>query len=195
MNIFVLDEHPQQAAQWHCDKHVVKMILESAQLMCSVYHLNDIEAPYKLTHKNHPCAIWARESLGNFKWLLRHSKALTEEYYERYNKIHKSETVIRWCEENINKLKFPREHMTPFALAMPDEYKRATPVQSYREYYKEGKKHLHSWKRNHPHWIDKYMDKETSEMLWSADPNCEHVYDPYNYSGIKCKKCNGWYCL
>jgi hypothetical protein len=85
--------------------------------------------------------------------------------------------------------------MTPFVLAMPDEYKRATPVQSYREYYKEGKKHLHSWKRNHPPWIDKYIDEKTSAELWDADPNCKHVYDPYNWSGIKCKNCNGWYCL
>jgi hypothetical protein len=77
--------------------------------------------------------------------------------------------------------------MTPFVLAMPDEYKRATPVQSYRVYYKEGKKHLHSWKQNHPPWIDEYMDKRTSEKLWDADPHCVHVHDPHNYCGVKCK--------
>lgn len=70
MNIFVLDYTPQKAAEYHCDKHVVKMILESAQILCAVHHKNgDSNVPYKLTHKNHPCTIWAGESRSNYLWL------------------------------------------------------------------------------------------------------------------------------
>jgi hypothetical protein len=69
MNIFFLDENPTLSAKYHVDKHVVKMILETAQLLCSVHHVTDQvtdQVPYKLSHKNHPCAIWARESLSNY---------------------------------------------------------------------------------------------------------------------------------
>lgn len=69
MNIFILDTNPKIAAQYHVDKHVVKMILETAQLLCSAHWLNGSEAPYKLTHKNHPCAIWTRECVENYNWL------------------------------------------------------------------------------------------------------------------------------
>ena len=67
MNIFFLDENPQLNAQYHCDKHVVKMILETAQLLCSVHHMCDeVDVPYKLAHKNNPCSIWCRKSLTNY---------------------------------------------------------------------------------------------------------------------------------
>ena len=71
MNIFVLDENPQVAAQMHNDKHVVKMILETAQLLCGVHHMvgGDYDIPYKLSHKNHPCAIWVRQCIENYIWL------------------------------------------------------------------------------------------------------------------------------
>ena len=69
MNIFCLDKDPEIAAQEHCDKHCVKMILECNQLLCTTFWMQDIEAPYKKTHYNHPSAIWARESRGNFEWL------------------------------------------------------------------------------------------------------------------------------
>ena len=69
MNIFILDLDPQSCAEAHCDKHVVKMILETAQLLSSALWITGVEAPYRLTHKNHPCAIWTRESLDNYMWL------------------------------------------------------------------------------------------------------------------------------
>ena len=65
MNIFVLDNDPFKAAEYQCDKHVVKMVLETAQLLCSAHET----APYKRTHYNHPCAIWTRSSLSNYMWL------------------------------------------------------------------------------------------------------------------------------
>jgi len=63
MNIFFLDFDTEKCAKYHCDKHVVKMILETAQLLCGTHWVIGSEAPYKLSHKNHPCAIWTRESL------------------------------------------------------------------------------------------------------------------------------------
>lgn len=154
MNIFVLDLDPITAAEQYCDKHVVKQILETAQLLCSVYWLQDIEAPYKLTHKNHPCAVWVRASKSNFDWLITHAKALCEEYTARYGKTHKTKEIIEWCEQHSQQLKFPLENLTEFPLAMPDEYKVVgDPVESYKNYYREGKKHLHQWKRNKPNWL------------------------------------------
>ena len=72
MNIFFLDYDTQKCAQYHCDKHVVKMVLETAQLLCGVHHTTPQvtpQVPYKLSHKNHPCAIWCRESLSNYLYL------------------------------------------------------------------------------------------------------------------------------
>ena len=69
MNIFFLDNDIRKCAIYHCDKHVVKMTLETAQLLCGVHHIIGGDAPYKLSHKNHPCSIWARESLSNYMLL------------------------------------------------------------------------------------------------------------------------------
>ena len=82
MNIFVLDTDPIKAAQYHADKHVVKMITETAQLLNSTYYFTNEKdkASYKLTHKNHPCSIWARESLDNWVWLKQLGLALYDEY-------------------------------------------------------------------------------------------------------------------
>ena len=95
LNIFVLHKNPQLAAQYQCDKHVVKMILETAQLLCSPYVPG--VAPYRRTHYNHPCAKWTRESQSNYFWLGIHGLALADEYTYRYGKIHKSVDVIKWC--------------------------------------------------------------------------------------------------
>jgi hypothetical protein len=92
MNIFFLDENPTLSAQYHVDKHVVKMILETAQLLCSVHHVTDQvtdqvthqvthQVPYKLSHKNHPCAIWARESLSNYLYLCEMGLELRKRIY------------------------------------------------------------------------------------------------------------------
>ncbi|MEK6880308.1 MAG: pyrimidine dimer DNA glycosylase/endonuclease V, partial [Nanoarchaeota archaeon] len=115
MNIFVLDKDPKIAAQYLCDKHIVKMILESAQLLCSQF---ECDAPYKKTHYNHPCSIWTRTSKENYLWLIEHSLEMGLEYTKRYNKTHKSIKVIRWTQENINKVKFINSttELTNFAL-------------------------------------------------------------------------------
>lgn len=152
MNIFILDIDPRIASEYHCDKHIVKMPLESAQLLCSAHYLSGNDCPYRPTHINHPCAKWVRESIDNYIWLSQLGKNLCAEYSFRYNRKHKCELVIDWCIEN--KPLLPSKGLTQFALAMPEEYKRHNPVESYRNYYIGSKSHLHSWKnRNKPFWI------------------------------------------
>lgn len=127
MNIFILSEDPVEAAQMQCDKHVVKMIVESAQMLCTVG-----KGAYKPTHVNHPCTVWASRSKENFEWLYNHAIALCHEYTKRYGRRHKTQDVI----EQIQYPKtFPVTGLTPFVLAMPDEFKIGDAVQSYRAYY------------------------------------------------------------
>lgn len=154
MNIFYVDENPVIAAQMLCDKHVVKMILESAQLLCSVHYFytSSYQPVYKLTHKNHPCSIWARTSVANYVWLCQHGLALCEEYTNRYGKIHKSEAVIRDCYSHIPSI--PDDHFTKPPLAMPDLYKSDDPVESYRKYYLGEKMGFATWKTKPPYWIE-----------------------------------------
>jgi hypothetical protein len=156
MNIFFLDENPKLSAQYHVDKHVVKMILETAQLLCGVHHsinpFSDLQVPYKLSHKNHPCAIWARESLSNYLYLCELGLELGKEYTYRYGKKHKSIEVIEWC--IVNKPIILDIGFTKPAMAMPDEFKTDSVVESYRNYYMGAKKELASWKnREKPFWF------------------------------------------
>lgn len=150
MNIFVLDNSPETSAQYMCDKHIPKMILETAQLLCSAYD----SAPYKRTHYNHPCAKWTRQSQQNYSWLIRHGYALQEEYSKRYAKRHKSFDVIVWCYENRQSLKINDNGLTDFVLCMPDQYKGGSAIESYRRYYRLGKPFAR-WDKlgNIPDWM------------------------------------------
>lgn len=152
MNIFILDNDPKVAAKYLCDKHLIKMILESAQLLCSPYHPG--VAPYKRTHFNHPCSKWVRESEGNYRWLISHALSMCDEYTMFYKKTHKCEAVIKWCEDNIDKIKFIEKSMTPFAQAMPDQYKKTDAVAAYRDYYSKEKRSMAAWKNGRipPRW-------------------------------------------
>jgi hypothetical protein len=157
MNIFVLDYDPKSCAQMHCDKHVVKMILETAQLLCGVHHMTNQETehvPYKLSHKNHPCSIWTRECIENYVWLCDLGLELCEEYTYRYGKRHKSQEIIEWCLLNLPKIK-ENGTVTDFKLAMPDECKiDNNPILSYRKYYIDFKKDFAKWKnRDVPNWF------------------------------------------
>jgi len=155
MNIFFLDNDPQKIAEYHCDKHVVKMILETAQLLCGVHHMTHQvthQVPYKLSHKNHPCSIWARESFTNYLILCEVGLELCKEYTYRYGKRHKSQDVIERC--IINKPNISDIGFTQPAKAMPDEYRVDDVVESYRNYYKGAKANFAKWtKRNIPEWF------------------------------------------
>lgn len=135
-----------------CDKHLIKMILESAQLLCGPYEPG--EAPYKRTHYNHPCSKWIRESKDNYLWLYRHAVAMCSEYYKYYKKTHKCNWIIFWCTENMEKLNLPEIGLTPFVQAMPEEYKQSDCVQAYRNYYIGEKASFAKWSRGRkiPDW-------------------------------------------
>jgi hypothetical protein len=159
MNVFYLDHNPKIAASYHCDKHCVKMILETAQMLCTAYHMQGINAPYKPTHKNHPSSVWARHSRRNFGWLCDLGIALCNEYTKRYNKVHKSMQHIQWCIDNMDKLIFNNYAFTPPPLAMPDEYKLSDAVNAYRLYYCSEKAHFAKWSyTSTPNWFIKMLE-------------------------------------
>lgn len=153
MNIFVLDENTDICAEYHNDKHVVKMILESAQMLSTAVRSTGVDAGYKSTHLNHPCNIWVRESIWNWWWLFDLAYSLHNEWQYRFDhpehKKHKSFEVIL----SLPEPKLPDLGLTPFAQAMPDEYKSDDAVEAYRNYYMNEKDHLAGWKkRNKPEW-------------------------------------------
>jgi len=182
MNIFVLDKNPSKAAEYHCDKHVVKMILEAGQMMCASHWLHlldnyyegqksdfkrvkDIQdwlfentpkkeqPPWRLSHMRHPCTIWTNESFSNYNWHFELGKSLCKEYTRRYGRIHKSEIIIDWLGNNIPK-NMRNLGMTDFVICMKEEYKISEdPVECYRNYYLKDKVRFARWKlNNHPDW-------------------------------------------
>ena len=159
MNIFFLDFDVKKCAEYHVNSHVVKMVLETSQLLCGVHWVNGCEAPYKLSHKNHPSAIWSRESLSNYLYLCELGLELCKEYTYRYGKRHKSQEVIEWC--LTNKPNIVDKGFTEPPKAMPDEYKVDSVVESYRKYYKGAKSSLAAWKKREiPSWFsgEKLLD-------------------------------------
>ena len=154
MNIFILDKDIQKSARYLTNRHSVKMILEQSQILCSVHHFYESEnVPYRKTHINHPCTIWTRTSLSNYKWLIDYTQAMIHEYKYRYDKIHACQKVLDWCKENIPR-NIPDIGLTEFAQAMPEQYRNKDVVKAYRSYYIGEKSHLFEWKkRNKPRWI------------------------------------------
>lgn len=173
MNIFYLNENPFLAARDMCDKHVVKMIVETAQLLSTAHRYLDgkvvnngkknhyILEPefenlfYKETHINHPSAIWARENMMHYDWLYEHFIALLYEYNYRYGKHHKTGNLRPYLKNPPKNISRSLNFTAP-PCAMPDEYKvPGNAVESYRNYYRKGKAHLLKYtNRNAPSWID-----------------------------------------
>ena len=158
MNIFIVDKHPGAAAKMLCDKHIVKMPLETAQMLCSVWHRYGFgnKVKYKEAHKNHPCTLWAGDSEDNYGWLLQHGMELGEEYTRRYKKTHASHTVIK--ELSYTPFSFGAKDHTPHPQCMPDEYKvEGDAVSAYRNYYIGGKSKIAKWNksRKEPEWFAK----------------------------------------
>ncbi len=146
MNIFYLSKIIEFCAKWHLDKHVVKMPTEYNQLLASVHHMtgSKYKPLYKLSHKNHPCAIWARTSLSNYIYLCNLCIAVCKEYTFRYGKIHKGQGIAEELFKNLPDI--PDIGFTELPQAMPDIYKDKDTVEAYRAYYIFGKSHIHSWK-------------------------------------------------
>ena len=153
MNIFILDTEIPKCAEYHCDQHAIKMILESVQLLCTALNKKGFETPYKSTHVKHPCVLWVEASYDNFEWLCQLTYELNDEYKYRFNKEtdHKSIAVLK----QIESLKYERSGLTEFPQAMPDEFKVAgDAVAAYRNFYIGDKMRFAKWtKRAIPVWI------------------------------------------
>lgn len=133
MNIFATDPCPIASAKALDDKRVVKMTLESCQILnTTLITLGATGIGYKPTHKNHPCVLWAGKSLGNYIWLHDHLEALLNEYTSRYGKIHKCSEHLDGLVEPILILPFPTTKQTPFVNCT--DFKHITDV---HEAYKE----------------------------------------------------------
>jgi hypothetical protein len=186
MNIFYLHKDPKKAAEYHVDKHCVKMILETCQLLSTAHRVLDglgpmkikspnsnrmvtrywipddrQEALYNATHVNHPSAVWCRDNVENYVWLWSLLKELCTEYTYRYGKIHKCEEIGL-----VEKLKTPPKNI-PFGTfteptpAMPNQYKvLGDGVQSYRNYYNGEKQRMFSWKKRQ---VPGFINKTTEE--------------------------------
>lgn len=176
MNIFILDRDLDKCAEYHIDKHVVKMPLEAAQMLCTTHWIDTYlgyvprklwkeelailrkckhpeNVTYAVAMANHPCTIWTRSSLDNYEWLFCYALALNEEYGFRYGKSHKSVYAVANSLPNI--LHIPRDGLTQFVQAMPESCKRADPVEAYRFFYHKDKAPFASWKyREKPYWWD-----------------------------------------
>ena len=176
MNIFYLDHNVTKCAEYHNDKHVVKMILEYAQLLSTAhrvldgtlssrlsktgrkqswYGLSDNRESllYNATHINHPSAKWCRDSSDNYKWLYELFCATCDEYTFRYGKIHLTDQKLRHVLSHVPKNISNKPFEEPWR-AMPDEVKIGNDsLASYRNYYINNKTHLASWKKREvPHW-------------------------------------------
>ena len=167
MNIFVLDKDPVKAAKYIDDQRISKMIIETGQMMRAALGRHDFNedmciewgiltskgTPWKVTHKNHPCTLWAGDDYDNFMWLGDYGLALCNEFFDRYGKAHACHfAVMRMRDANIIERVIPKTGgMTPFAQAMPDEYKDDDAVFAYRRYYKS-KDNIRYRKTDVPTW-------------------------------------------
>lgn len=169
MNIFVLDNNPKIAAEMMCDKHIVKMIIESCQILSAVIDnrsvipftvtLSDIPSKaYKLpqypkAHVKHPCTIWAMESSANAQWLLEHLIGLCDEFSKRFpRKQHKLADAHILYKLILKQCEFPSDTLTTFVQAMPAPYKTNNAVEAYRNYYLMDKTFA-AWKTTPPDWF------------------------------------------
>jgi hypothetical protein len=161
MNLFWLDFDPVLNARYHCDKHVVKMVLEATQLLCTAHRLIgqhhgyviDPKLLYAPTHQQHPCAIYTRSSAPAYSNVWQYANALADEYTFRYGKIHKCESIIPLLKKPPVNIPSKLTEMRP--QCMPIDYKHVDVITAYRRYYKFGKTEILSWSRRPvPEWLN-----------------------------------------
>jgi len=163
LNIFAIEKTPTgkidwiKSAQSQDNYRVVKMTLESCQLLCTSLNILSGEkvSPYRTTHTNHPTSVWVRESSENFERLLEHTDALLSEYSNRFNKIHKCSMVLDTIISLYSPAIFPSQKETNLTLCMPDFFKEDCIVESYRRFY-ASKPNIRYPKEKIPSWFAKY---------------------------------------
>jgi hypothetical protein len=143
MNIFFLHKHPVIAAQMQCDKHVVKMVLETAQMLSTAARAQGHDVGYKSAYPKHPMTLWVNQNADNFRWAWLHGMSLAKEYTNRYDKIHKSQEILEQLE---NYATGDEAHITEPPQCMPDQYKTNDYVTAYRNYYVGDKKRFAKYK-------------------------------------------------
>ena len=169
MNIFFLHKDPQWAANALCDKHVPKMLLESAQMLSTAVHQHQSEfqkklcdeekkvtpnSLYKSAYPNHPMTKWVGFNRGCFRWALENAVFISQEYCKRFKKLHKSSAVINTIYDNNYIDDIPDGFFKEPPQCMPDEYKDKDYVTAYRRYYNNDKKYFAKWEkgRSCPKW-------------------------------------------
>jgi hypothetical protein len=164
MNIFILHDDPEVCARYHVDKHVVKMIVESAQMLSTVMRERaDIDFGYKACYINHPCTRWVGETFDNWHWLLKLGIQLGREYTHRFGKRHATSDVLLGVRDHMHRMMtvLGDDGMTPFYPCVSERFKKYDPVTAYRLYYYFQKVRLHKWtKREVPHFIKSDVDSE-----------------------------------
>jgi hypothetical protein len=172
MNIFYLDHDVQKCAEMHCDKHVVKMILEYAQMLCTAHHCKDryicqetwmpktensekLNQLYKSTHMMHPSTVWTRASLQHYNWLYNLFCAVCDEYTYRYGKVHLTDKKLRTL-LSVPPTRLEDNGWKQPTQAMPMVYKMNDSIDAYRNYYIKSKLKnidIRYTKRNRPEWL------------------------------------------
>jgi hypothetical protein len=178
MNLFILSLNLQECVEFMFDKHIAKIILEAIQMLCTTVRILDPDSEvhtkvklYREAHKNHPVTVWMRTSLENYLWTLDLVDAMHQEWKYRYDhpqeKVHASYLLMTYLRTYAPSAdKFPVTGLTPFAQAMPDEYKHEDPIEAYRQYYQSPeKRRLASWKkRERPAWFKGTEDKAIADQ-------------------------------
>lgn len=155
MNIFFLDRAPAKAAEYHCDKHVVKMILETAQLLSTAHRVLDGDrradraGMYRKTHVNHPCAKWVRSGARQYVWTWRLLFHLLDQYTLRYGKTHATHRLFRPLHAIPDRMPVLTEWTDP-PMCMPERYWQMSPVCAYRAYYQGEKAGMAKWAHSEP---------------------------------------------
>ena len=147
MNIFFLHKDPSRAAKAQCDKHVVKMVLETTQMLSTAARRQGHDVGYQSAYPKHPMTIWVGDTRDNFCWTLQHAIELSKEYTVRYSKLHASQKVIDNIHEYYPNISF--DNITEPPQCMPDEFKCDDYVRAFRNYYIHK---IGEWKRP-PKWF------------------------------------------
>ena len=137
MNIFHLPKDPKIFAEYHCDKNVVKMILETAQMLSTAYRkkFNDGEELYKTAFPKHPMTIWVGASGDNFFWTIKLLDQLLYQYTLRYKKVHSTIKISNLFHGRYKLWHGWKTEFTPPPQCMPDEYKHEDYITAYKQYY------------------------------------------------------------
>lgn len=158
MNIFVLASDPEECARYHCDKHIVKMPTEYAQILSTVHHRFDtewVDHVYRQTHQNTPCPLWVGESWRNYLWLYDLFREVCDEYTHRYGRVHLADRKMREVLTNVPGELPDTDDLTPHPLVMPPQYWTDCAVESYRNFYRGDKIVFARWtKREVPGWMN-----------------------------------------